>query len=107
MQTETKAKISKLPQNFKPLFWSYNFSTISPQRDIRRVIINTINYGKWEHWQWIFRHYGVKKAKEIIENIPASEFRQGALKLVSLLLKIKKVKYVSRSDKIQAEKNIL
>ena len=97
----------KLPQNFKPLFWSYNFLTISPERDIRRIIINTINYGKWEHWQWVFKHYGIKKVKEIIEDIPVSEFRQGALRLTCLLLKIRKMKYASRSAKIQAEKNTL
>lgn len=109
MQNKTKIKavgcLSKLPQNFKPLFWSYNFLTIDPERNIERIIINTINYGRWEHWQWIFRHYGIKKVKEIIEDTSVSEFRQRALKLVSLLLKIKKIKYASRSAKIQAERN--
>ena len=97
---------AKLPQKFKSLFWSYDFSSIDTQEHRQRIIINTINYGNWEHWQWIFNHYGEKEVKRIIENVPVSEFRKRALKLVCLLLKIKKMKYVSRSAKIQAEKNI-
>ncbi len=97
-------KKQKLPKNFKYLLWSYNFSKIDLERDKKRIIINTINYGDWEHWRWILKYYGAKKLKKIIENIPASEFRQRALKLISLLLKIKKMKYASRGAKIKAEK---
>ena len=98
---------SKLPQNFKSLFWSYDFTAIDPQKNMERIIVNTINYGKWEHWQWIFRYYGAEKLRRAIKNIPASEFRKRPLKLISLLLKIKKMKYASRSIKIKAKKNIL
>ena len=96
----------KLPEDFKYLLWSYDFSRIDIDEDKDRIIINTINYGGWKHWQWIFKHYGVEEMKKIIENIPASEFRQRALRLVCLLLKIRKIKYASRGIKIRAEKNI-
>ena len=96
----------KLPKFFKPLFWSYKFSKIDPGKDIERIIINTINYGDWAHWEWIFKYYGVTKIKKIIENLPASEFRERVLKLICLLLKIRKMKYASRGVKIRAEKNI-
>jgi len=96
----------RLPSSFKPLFWSYHLPLIDPEKDKERVIVNTINYGNWEHWQWLFKHYGVKKIKKIIEEIPASEFRKRALKLIFLLLKIKKVKYATRGAKIRAEKSI-
>lgn len=96
----------KLPRIFKPLFWSYKFSRINPEKDIERIIINTINYGDWEHWKWILRYYGAAKVKKTIENIPISEFRERVLKLICLLLKIKKIKYASRGIKIRAEKNI-
>ena len=97
---------TKLPKNFKYLLWSYNFSKIDPEEDIERIIINTINYGNWEHWQWIINYYGEQRVKEVIEDIPESEFRNRALKLISLLLKIKKMKYASRGAKIRAEKSI-
>jgi len=65
------SKREKLPEFFKSLFWSYDFSTIDPQKNEERVIVNTINYGDWEHWQWIIKHYGKEKVKvrATIENI--------------------------------------
>jgi len=97
---------AKLPESFRPLLWSYRFSEIDPKENAVRIIINTINYGNWKHWQWILNYYGPTEVKKIIENAPASEFRPSALKLICLLLKIKKIKYATRSDKIRAEKNI-
>ena len=98
--------MKKLPKSFKYLLWSYNFSKIDPQRDKERIIINTINYGNWEHWKWIVKNYGKETIKRIIENTPKSEFRERALMLICLLLKIKKVKYVSRGAKIKAKRDI-
>lgn len=101
-----KTKNSKLPLFFKPLFWSYKFSSIDPQRDKKRIIINTINYGNWKNWCWITKFYGKGKVKKIIEETPRTEFRAPALKLISLLLGIKKLKYASRSDYIRSQKGI-
>jgi len=96
----------KLPEYFKPLFWSYSFNPIDSEKDKERIIINTINYGDWEHWQWIIKYYGKDRVKKLLTNIPASEFRKRALKLISLLLGIKEIKYASRGAKIRAERNI-
>lgn len=96
----------KLPPIFKPLFWSYKFSSVDPDRDKRRIIINTINYGGWKHWLWIIKFYGKKEIKKIIEEIPKTEFRTRVLKLISLLLRVKKLKYASRSDYIKSKRNI-
>lgn len=98
--------MKKLPSYFKYLLWSYDFSKVDPEKDIKRIIVNTINYGDWKHWQWIINYYGKKKVKEIIEELPKSEFRKRALNLICLVLGIKKLKYETRSDKIRAEKNI-
>ncbi|MBU4332152.1 hypothetical protein L6279_03720 [Candidatus Parcubacteria bacterium] len=102
MTTKTK----KLDKSFKPLFWSYDFNKLDSEKDKRRIIINTVNYGNWKHWQWLSNSYGQKELKQEIKNTPASEFRFPALKLIRLLLGIKKMKYASRSDYIQAKKNI-
>jgi len=98
--------MKKLPQNFKYLLWSYDFSKIEPDKDKERIIINTINYGNWEHWKWIVKYYGKQKIKGIIREIPTSEFRKRALKLISLILGIKEMKYATRGIKIRAEKNL-
>lgn len=101
-----KTKNSKLPSFFKPLFWSYKFSSVDPRKNKRTVIVNTINYGNWRHWKWIVDFYGREELKRAIEEIPQSEFRPSALKLISLLLDVKKLKYASRGDYIRAQKNI-
>ncbi|MEM2991323.1 MAG: hypothetical protein QXQ02_09110, partial [Halobacteria archaeon] len=64
----------KLPRIFKPLFWSYKFSSIDPKKNKKSIILNAINYGRWEHWQWILKNYGKSDVKKIIEETPASEF---------------------------------
>lgn len=99
-------KNKSLPDFFKPLFWSYHFSEIDLDRHKERIIINTINFGDWEHWLWIFNYYGTAEVKKTIENTPASEFRSKALEIAVLLLKIKKIKYATRGIKIRTEKNI-
>ena len=103
---KAKTKNSKIPSFFKPLFWSYKFSSIDLQKNKRTIIINTINYGQWEHWIWVLKFYGKENVKKFIEEIPQTEFRVPALKLISLLLGIKKLKYVSRSDYIKSQRNI-
>jgi len=92
-----------LPKSFKPLLWSYKFTLINPKRDKKRIIINTINYGRWKHWQWLIKNYGEKEVKKIIKETPQTEFRSQSLKLICLLLKIKKLKYASRSDYIKSK----
>jgi len=96
----------RLPEFFSPLLWSYDFSSIDVEGDKQRIIINTINYGQWKHWQWIVNYYGEENIKQFIEDTPISEFRPRALKLISILLGIKDLKYESRSDKLKKAKNL-
>lgn len=103
MKSETKNL--KLPLSFKPLFWSYKFSSIDLTRDKKRIIINTINYGDWDHWLWIIEFYGKETIRKLIEATPSTEFREPALKLISLLIGITRLKYASRSDYIKGQKN--
>lgn len=95
----------KLPKSFKFLLWSYKFDEIDPEKDKQIIIINTINYGDWQHWQWIIKRYGRKQVKQFLINTPMSTFFQRPLDLMSLLLGIKKFKYASRSDYIKAKRN--
>ena len=94
-------KKTKLPEDFRPLMWGYDFNKIDPELNIDRIVVNTVNYGFWEHWQWIANYYGKERIKKLIENLPASEFQKRALKLAMLLFNIKKMKYASRGDKIK------
>ncbi len=101
MKNTTKKQ--KLPEDFRSLMWSYKFDKIDPDEDKKTIIVNTVNYGLWHQLQWLARYYGKSMLKKIIEDIPASEFRNyQALRLVSLILGIKKMKYATRSAKIKA-----
>ncbi|MCL5010608.1 MAG: hypothetical protein M1127_00105 [Patescibacteria group bacterium] len=97
---------TKLPLFFKPLMWSYRFDSVDPDRLQERIIVNTINYGNWKHWQWLADYYGKNEVRKIIEDLAASEFRPSALALASLIFGIKKMKYATRGDKIRAAKNL-
>jgi len=101
-----KTKNLNLPLFFRPLLWSYNFSSIDSQKNKKTIILNTINYAGWKHWLWIIKFYGREGVKKIIEQTPKTEFRAPALKLISLLLDIKEFKYASRSDYLRSQKNI-
>ncbi|MDP2910638.1 MAG: hypothetical protein Q8N58_02545 [bacterium] len=96
----------KLPQFFKPLFWYCDFSKFDLRENKEEIMIQTINYGDWQHWQWLFNYYGREETKKIIKDIPFSAFRKRILKLIFLIFKINKLKYASRSDRIKAQKNI-
>ena len=101
------AKKQRLPARFKHLMWSYKFSKIQPDKHRERIIINTINYGEWHHLKWIADYFGKKKLKEIVKNIPVSEFRNKAgLELICLLLNIKKMKYATRGLKIKTKRTV-
>ena len=103
---KTRSKNPNLPLFFKPLFWSHDFSSLDPQRHKKTIIVNSINYGEWKHWIWIVKFYGEKGVKKMIEETPKTEFRAPALKLISLLLGIEKLKYASRSDYLKSQTNI-
>ena len=106
MNKATAKKKQKLPEDFKSVMWGYNFKKLNPDENYERIIVNTLNYGSWKQWCWIADYYGIKKLKNIIQEIPESEFRNyRALRLISLILGIKKMKYANRGFKIQATRN--
>ena len=47
-----KYKGKKLPEIFRSLMWSYKFLDINTENDKRGIIVNSINYGDLNHWQW-------------------------------------------------------
>lgn len=106
MSRQNRGKATRLPEFFRPVLWSFNFSRISAAKDAKEIIVNTINYGEWRHLQWIADYYGKAKLKEIIENTPASEFQPPALELSRALFGVQKLKYATRGDKIKKQTDI-
>src|SRR3989338_945461 len=96
-----KAKKIKLPEMFRQLMWSYRFKEMDPKSHKRVIIVNTINYGDLSHWRWLVNYYGKAALKAMLRNIPFSEFRPAAIKLMGLFLDFNMLNYASRSDYIQ------
>lgn len=96
----------KVPKWFQKLYWWGNSAKIDAQDNQRLVVAQVINRGSWDQWKWLVKTYGKSGLREIIENIPASEFRSGALNLISLLLGISKMNYASRNDYIKTKRNL-
>ena len=94
-----------IPSWFKKFYWWGDDSKVDVERDKRTIIVQLINYGGWSHWKWLVQTYGREKLKKIIQEIPISEFRSSALKLISLLLGVKRMKYASRGDYIKAKRS--
>ena len=76
---------TKLPEFFKPLFWSYNFEGIDPEKQKKLVIINSINYGNLKHWGWIKNYYGEETIRQILGSIPITELKPRAGKLAEII----------------------
>lgn len=96
MRTATKAKAKKLPNFFKPLLWSYDFSKIDVEKDKKFIVINSLNYGDLKHWSWLIRHYGRDAIREVIRRTPVTEFRSQVRPLISLVFGVTTFNYAPR-----------
>ncbi|MFH1180880.1 MAG: hypothetical protein V1705_00535 [bacterium] len=88
-----------LPDFFKPLLWSYNFSKINSENHKEAIIANAINYGDLKHWRWINKAYGRNAIVGVLKNMPATGLRPRALRLASIIFSIKNFKYEPRGTK--------
>lgn len=91
-----------VPIWFQKFYWWGDASKVDLERDKKTIIVQLVNHGGWNEWKWLVNTYGNGALGKTIREIPVSEFRSGALKLISLLLGIKQMKYASRSDYIKA-----
>lgn len=87
----------KLPDFFKPLAWSYDFSRMDADTHKKTIIVNAINYGNLRHWRWIAEYYGKETIGRILASIPASELRPRVQKLAGILFELPRFNYAPRS----------
>lgn len=101
MENKNSTDQTKLPQSFKPFFWSYDFSKIDPQKEKETVIIQTINYGDLDHWKWLKKYYGQSVLKRILLEIPATAIKPRTRRLLSLIfgLNMEDFNYAPRGTK--------
>lgn len=79
----------KLPDFFKPLFWSYDFDSLDLVKNQKTIILATINFGDLKHWHWLKDCYGATAIAEILGDVSATELKRRAGKLAELLFKVK------------------
>lgn len=87
---------TKLPDSFRPILWSYNFSAMDPDKNAKTIIINAINYGNLSHWEWIVKYYGKDKIRKVLTSVPASEIKPRTRRLAGLIFSIEDFNYVPR-----------
>lgn len=85
-----------LPDNFKPLLWSYVFEKCDPIKMKKTLIVQALCYGNFSHWNWIRSFYGDKEIKNVLSNIPASEIRPKTRNLVELIFNFNNWNYAPR-----------
>jgi len=92
----SSCKKSSLPDYFKPILWSYDFSAVNPEKHQQTIIINAINYGNLEHWRWLISNYGKKAVADVLRKVSVTELRPAARRLASIIFSIDNFNYVPR-----------
>ena len=85
-----------LPETFRPLLWSYNFSRIDPLKHKKTIIVQALNYGTLAHWRWLVQSYGREGVRDVLTHVPASEIKPRSLRLASLVFGVERFNYAPR-----------
>ena len=99
MEEKTINRAKKLPDFFKPVLWSYNFSAMDPKRHKKTIILNAINYGNLRHWRWLLNYYGRETVKKVLKSAPAGGIRPRVRRLAAILFSVENFNYAPRSIK--------
>lgn len=85
-----------IPEFFRPILWSSDFSKLESDRDKALLITQAINYGDLRHWRWIANQYGARTVAAVIERTPMTALRVSAYVLAKLIFPITNASPASR-----------
>jgi hypothetical protein len=85
-----------LPETFRPLLWSYDFTRIDPLKHKKTIIVQALNYGTLAHWRWLVKSYGREGVRDVLMHVPASEIKPRSLRLASLVFGVEHFNYAPR-----------
>jgi hypothetical protein len=85
MRKKKQTKSTKLPLSFRPILWGLDWKKLSIQRDKEDIIVNTINEGTIDQWQWIRKQYGDHMIRSTMKHRLVSEFHPESLRLASVV----------------------
>ena len=89
---------SSLPENLSSILWSYDLGKLDLEKNRRVILVSVINYGDWNQWRWLIKTYGSTVVREELKKMSPTAFRPGALKLISLLLKVSITQHARKSS---------
>ncbi len=87
-RSQVHIRSERLPERFRPLFWSYRFEDLDTEKNEKTVIVQLVNFGTLADWQWLVRQYGKTEVQNVLESIPETEIRTRTRALASLLFSI-------------------
>ena len=77
---------SKLPKMLRPLFWDYNFDTLTWEEDRDLVISRILISGNWDAVTWLRSRAGDQSLKEWIERLQGKGLSPVQLRFWELIL---------------------
>jgi len=77
-----------LPILLKPLFWSYDFKSLDPEKHRQIIVGQILNYGTKEATDWLFSHYGRDTVSQTASNLPLGAWNKKSLSMWKLVLGI-------------------
>lgn len=84
-----------IPSFVKPYLWFNDLTTIDPQKNKNRIILNVLNLGSKQATDWFFAFYSKRTIKRVIENYGAKgELSDKSLNYWILVLNIDKNKFI-------------
>jgi hypothetical protein len=96
VNTSKNAAAVRLPETFRPLLWSYDFSKIDPAKDRKTIIVQAINYGTLSQWRWLVERYGREGIRDTLSGTQETEIKPYSRRLASLAFGVEHFNYAPR-----------
>lgn len=71
--------IMPVPKSLQSALWSYDVSTLDPQRDRELIITHVLNFGTWRQLQWVLKTYSLQGIKPVLLHPLRGVWREDAL----------------------------
>ena len=88
MTKRKKQNSAKLPVFFRQILWSYDLTSLDPEKNKKIIILQAINYGDLKHWRWLIARYGVKAIQQTLSQVPGFAIRRRVFKLASIIFSL-------------------
>lgn len=86
-------KSQKLDKSFKPLFWSYDFDKLDPEKDKHLIIHQVLALGTMKNLKKLFKIYSKQEVKEEFLRPRPGLYFPPVLKFCQFLLGVEKLDY--------------